>query len=940
MAQKKMKDIFTHEMGQILFPGQPTVIESKKISPGTDITMKNTRPQIALTPYGATQMSPNQNYSFAGNTVVELPMAQMGAQAGGDDQQAQIMQIIQMYAQIKGVDPNQLIQEIQALPQEEQQKSFELMASEVQNAMAQQQQAAQQEQPGGMPMAGKGGIMDAYPQAQNLEWFYKTAKNGGLLKAQDVGNINLYNRVLSDRKNFMSGPEAAWKADPALVNEDGSLNMCLDCTNVDYSNQQDVIDASRLINEGVSKVPEYSLNDLQTALKKFDLPMPVYNSAKTRENIINQDPSLKKQRAGGGLSIHQLRGVVDSMVKDAVQRYMTGGEAFPQANKYPEEWAGYSGTMYAQGGEAFPQAQTYLPYDRPGETRPNFMFAQGGSKDEFGGQPDLDTIYRMMRSGGLAVNAKKKRGEELSSEEFQQYLSGGSLKEFQGINQSTTGYSGYNNDPRFDYPDDTTANATTNVAAGNTMTNASASAPAVLTANASTAPAGYSWSTGATSTTAVPTIKTADQGAYKGELSANKIVNRNETVSPKGGYSTTIPARPGIPPAMYLNAINTATGGKSSLLGLFGNVASLVGDFASSNQPGSKESIANPYVGLFEQFQNKVPYSVEPAPGTIGPPPTAKKGGRKKSLPKAQFQMPQLSGVDPNIAAQIAQNRGMTQVQGSGMSFNEPLQPMNPITQIPSPQVDMQPIGASAMSQMNLGLQMPGEGPIADEMSIPKASEAYNPDGPMSMAPMRSIGSITPSTPAPQMQPQMSSQDLGPAGLTNRQIRQEDRSNRRELKQDWKDFKQTDEYKNASKQQRKDFWSDPNARFDHAKAARMVGATQGIADFFRTGNQEYMEDQLKKMGVNTSATMGVSQNRDRGDFATNSGKFRPNEYVEAQDSGRSMTDQTSFYNTFNQMYNAKLGGRILDFLEDGGVYDLDEDTIRLIMEAGGSVEFI
>ena len=176
MAQDKMKDIFTHQMGQYLFPGQPTVIQEKMISPVTDITMKSTKPQIALTPYGAAQMAPNMNYSFAGNTVVELPMAQMGAQAG-NNQQAQLMQLIQIYAQMKGIDPKQLIQEISALPQEEQQKSLQLIIGEVQQAMAEQQQqqqqpmmaqgqnaAAQQE----AQMARYGGCMDcgeAFPQA-------------------------------------------------------------------------------------------------------------------------------------------------------------------------------------------------------------------------------------------------------------------------------------------------------------------------------------------------------------------------------------------------------------------------------------------------------------------------------------------------------------------------------------------------------------------------------------------------------------------------------------------------------------------------------------------------------------------------------------------------------------------------------------------------------
>jgi hypothetical protein len=76
-----------------------------------------------------------------------------------------------------------------------------------------------------------------------------------------------------------------------------------------------------------------------------------------------------------------------------------GGEAFPQANMYPEDWANYSGMQYKFGGmsEAFPQAQTYLPYDRPGETRLNGMFQKGG------------TLYEYVKSVGLDPSFKSRK---------------------------------------------------------------------------------------------------------------------------------------------------------------------------------------------------------------------------------------------------------------------------------------------------------------------------------------------------------------------------------------------------------------------------------------------------------------------------------------------------------------------------------------------------
>jgi hypothetical protein len=255
------KDIISNQEGQNLFPGIPTYIKG---APGvTPITMKNTKPQIALTKYGATQMMPGMEYAFPGNGVLEIPTAQMGG-----SQQDQIMQLIMAYAKKKQQDPKQLIAQIQQLPKDQQAKAIQAIMQDV-----------QQDQ--GMQMAKDGGCIDcqeAYPQAQNLNWFYKAQ----------------------------------------------------------------------------------------------------------------------------------------------------GGTAFPAANMYPESWVGYNGTAYKFGGEeAYPQAQTYLPYDRPGETRPNFMF-------EFGGQ-SIDDIYQKMKAGGLNFDPKKKRGGELSKETFAQYIqrNGGNLPKAQ-----------------------------------------------------------------------------------------------------------------------------------------------------------------------------------------------------------------------------------------------------------------------------------------------------------------------------------------------------------------------------------------------------------------------------------------------------------------------------------------------------------------------------
>lgn len=1056
MAQKKMKDIFTNEMGQILFPGQPTVIQSRKISPGTDITMKNTKPQIALTPYGAAQMSPNQNYSFAGNTVVELPMAQMGAQAGGDDQQAQIMQIIQMYAQLKGVDPNQLIQELQALPQEEQQKSFELMIGEVQTAMAQQQQQQQ-----GMSQQD----MQAAQQMQEQQAMgMPMARNGGLTMHQIKGVVD--SMVKDAVQRYMSGGEAFPQANrypEQWAGYTGTQYQGLNKSQVqkavrDNTNVRLNIDPERGTGD-----PRWQQQNRGMFNNMLDYFAAKANSAggPTLEGILGVNRDY--QNTYGNMSREELLKEYNDlfMQKNNPNMYPDDylqGRLNILADLLSQKAEGLS--QKAEGGEPCidcfdkynpsPQAQRYLPYEKKGETRPNFMFMNGGSKDEFGGQPDLDSIYRMMRSGGLAVNAKKKRGESLSPEEFQEYLSGGSLKEFQGLTQSTTGNTMTGFAP-MKFPTSTFMNLNRDevLIDGKTPDQAVDAfgkrldtiidqgkedmfkyqgltedekriAQIQERANESQPTGLQSWSTTGDLRNAMSSAGDATQP------------NTTTTQDKKQGTARYI-AYPGLDPATYLTAMTTAMGGKGSLLGLLGNVGSLVADFASPPMAGNRAYGVNPYQSAFDNYRNNITRSspkqpdsnfsageaaaaasrtpIVPPGSTISTSTASPKTSTNQSVtdgnvndyynavnqrilrtqPDNAFKDNQPYGYVPNDQTSQGTPGPTTAVlnalkTGDVKAWNTLFPEENATTEydeeIAVPQVTTGPreyrkggkkkllpkaqfalsgdvtaagVAGPASSAMNTVGQM-----RAQQLAAPGALEEFDSENqgpvatpsagaplakgpqmePITVAPMRTLSSVTPTSPTPEPQVQTSSQDPGPAGLSNRQIRQEDRSNRQEARQDWRDFKKTDEYKDARKQQRKDFWEDPNAYFDHAKAARMVGATQGIADFFRVGNQEYMEDQLKKMGVNTSATLGVSQNKDRGDFMANTGRFRPDDYVEAQDAGRSMTDQTSFYNTFNQMYNAKMGGRILDFLEDGGVYELDEDTIRLIMEAGGSVEYI
>jgi hypothetical protein len=87
------------------------------------------------------------------------PEGQPMMQDGGETkQQEQMMQLIQMFAQIQGVDPNQIMEQLQGASPEEQQQMMQQMVQTVQESQGGgqgQPQAAQMQQP---PMASYGGI--------------------------------------------------------------------------------------------------------------------------------------------------------------------------------------------------------------------------------------------------------------------------------------------------------------------------------------------------------------------------------------------------------------------------------------------------------------------------------------------------------------------------------------------------------------------------------------------------------------------------------------------------------------------------------------------------------------------------------------------------------------------------------------------------------------
>lgn len=507
------KSIISNQEGQNLFPGIPTLIKGNKS--GTPITMKNTSPQIAVTPYGASYMMPNQDYNFAGNSVLELPLQQMG----GQDQQDQLMQLLQAYAQMKGMKPEELIQKLQSLSQEQQQQAIQAIAQEVQGQAGGGEDVDQdQMSEGGEPCFGCYDHYNPSPQAQDLNWFYK-AQRGMQVAQRDATNIPAVNTHAYDSKAIPTSGMQMWnivKNLPALGLEKLTFDMPVNVWNhvaragekmglapnqdwwpqdtVRFNQYTDQLENRVKLGLTPAQYEMKLLNDKQN--KRWEdikrtgtwkqeggahMMDDFYQAGRQKNSNVVKDISSEYQP-----NWFARRTSVPGAVLGAIPNFLPfwgshilstgkeilglnqGSQFLPDSLQYlPEDAQGkpkltygdlskyminrryanvpsdpmydamiqdmspaqrknLSGPIFKEGGDAFPQAQMYLPNEKPHETRPNFMFQQGGSTD-------IDQIYQIMKAGGLDMNPRKKKGGKFDPFNFQDYVrkNGGGLSKYQ-----------------------------------------------------------------------------------------------------------------------------------------------------------------------------------------------------------------------------------------------------------------------------------------------------------------------------------------------------------------------------------------------------------------------------------------------------------------------------------------------------------------------------
>lgn len=89
---------------------------------------------------GGTPVGPEMTEEQAVDMMGQAPQGQMPSQ------EEQVAQIIEMFAELQGVDPKEIVQRLQQMKPEEQQQAIQEMAMQVQEAMEQQEQE-QQPQP-------------------------------------------------------------------------------------------------------------------------------------------------------------------------------------------------------------------------------------------------------------------------------------------------------------------------------------------------------------------------------------------------------------------------------------------------------------------------------------------------------------------------------------------------------------------------------------------------------------------------------------------------------------------------------------------------------------------------------------------------------------------------------------------------------------------------
>jgi hypothetical protein len=203
------------------------------------------------------------------------------------------------------------------------------------------------------------------PQAQDLEWYYKKAKGG--LTAYQGKKKSQVSHTLSDDELSALAHQFRGKD---LTGQYVKNYMNGKSFEEEYPDQK----------YSFAYLPNYDTYGTLTSDEIAQLQQYM-NSNNMLEKAWQFMPNMLRHSGSSSLphSSHLLN-----------PSHEAGGEAFPQANEYPTNWASYSGNQYKGGGEAFPAAvrlQDWFGGDR------SFMFQKGGSLYDYAKSLGIDPSY-------------------------------------------------------------------------------------------------------------------------------------------------------------------------------------------------------------------------------------------------------------------------------------------------------------------------------------------------------------------------------------------------------------------------------------------------------------------------------------------------------------------------------------------------------------------
>ena len=199
--------------------------------------------------------------------------------------------IAQPYMVVNNISPEDILP-MSKQPSQEQGEGQQPEAMEMEGQQGPPPEMMQQQGMGQemMPPMGRYGMQlgRSYNPFNSLSQFINSANNRNLYRAQNgvsVGPGDLYNQIVAEYNDYLSGPAEAWNEDPSMIGPDGGLNMCLDCHFVDWNDKNHVIDVARLINEGYSTGfhEQSNLDTLKSKLSEYGVPEPKYRSVKPEQ---------------------------------------------------------------------------------------------------------------------------------------------------------------------------------------------------------------------------------------------------------------------------------------------------------------------------------------------------------------------------------------------------------------------------------------------------------------------------------------------------------------------------------------------------------------------------------------------------------------------------------------------------------------------------------